>query len=114
LYRAAGNPYGYGVVDPVTLVARLFLPAAAYAAAVECGWRGYCFGTAGPDWDTDRDVWIYDSNQQNVGGYVLGAQNLYQGDNQGGLLLSADDNRLIVGHTVPSDVRQITILNTPQ
>lgn len=110
LYRANGSPYGFGVADPVTLVSRLFLPATAYAAAIECGWRGYCFGSAGPDWTTHQDIWIYDSNQQNVGGYVLGAQNLYQR----GLLLSADDHRLIVGHTVPSDVRRITILNTPQ
>jgi len=38
------------------------------------------------------------------------AQNLYRR----GLHLSADDTRLIVGHTVPFDVRRITILNTPQ
>jgi len=110
LYRANGAPYGFGVADPLTLVAREFLPAAAYPAAIECGWRGYCFGSAGPDWDTDRDIWIYDSNQQNLGGYVVGSQNLYRR----GLHLSADDTRLIVGHTVPFDVRRITILNTPQ
>lgn len=99
-----------GVADPVTLAARLFLPATAYPAAIKCGWRGYCFSSAGPDSDTDRDIWIYDSNQQNVGGYVVDSQNLYRR----GLLLSADDNRLIVEHTVPSDVRRISILNTPQ
>ena len=96
------------MADPVTLAARLFLPAVAYPAAIECGWRGYCFGSAGGS-SSDRNVWIYDSTQQNVGGYELGAQGLYQR----GLRLSADNHRLIVGHTVPSDVRQITLLNTP-
>ena len=110
LYRANGAPYGFGVADPLTLVSRAFLPATAYAAAIECGWRGYCFGTAGPDWNTHQDVWIYDSNQQNVGGYVLNAQNL----TRRGVILSADDHRLIVAHTIPSDVRRVTILNTPQ
>ncbi|HEY5810019.1 MAG TPA: hypothetical protein VIT67_18750, partial [Povalibacter sp.] len=111
LYRANGAPYGFGVVDPLTLVASKFLPAAAYPAAVQCGWRGYCFGSAGPDWDTDQDVWIYDANQQYVDGFVLGAQNL----NQRGLVLSADNTRLIAGLTVqPNDSRRLKILNTPQ
>ena len=110
LYRAAGNPYGFGVVDPVTLVGRLYLPATAYPAAITCGWRGYCFGGAGPEWGTGQDIWIYDANQQEVGGMTLGSQGL----NRRGLVLSADDMRLIVALTVPSDVRQIKIRNTPQ
>jgi hypothetical protein len=112
IYRANGAPYGFGVVDPLTLVGQVFLPAAAYAAAVGCGWRGYCFGTAGPDFSPpNQDLWIYDANQQYVGGRTLGSQNLYRG----GIELSADDTRVILGLTIaPNDLRRITILDSPQ
>jgi len=109
VYRANGAPYGFGVINPLTLVGQIFLPAAAYPAAVECGWRGYCFGTAGPTEPT-QDVWIYGANQQYVGGMNLGSQNLYLG----GIVFSPDDSRVAFGLTVPFEQRRIKIRNTPQ
>lgn len=109
VYRANGAPYGFGVIDPLTLVGQIFLPATAYPAAVECGWRGYCFGTAGPT-NTQQDVWIYDANQQYVGGMNLGSQSLYLG----GIVFSPDDSRVAFGLTVPFEQRRIMIRSTPQ
>jgi len=111
VWRANGAPYGFGVVDPVTLEATAFLPAAAYPSSVTCGWRGYCFGTAGPDYTTHRDLWIYDADLQPVGGIVMEAQNLLPW----GLATSADDSRLLVGLTTqPNDTRRLKIYSTPQ
>ena len=109
VYRANGAPYGFGVIDPDTLVGQLLLDAAAYPAAVECGWRGYCFGTAGPT-NPQQDVWIYDANEQYVGGMNLGSQELYLG----GIVFSPDDARVAFGLTVQFQQRRIMIRSTPQ